>query len=246
LNIQTAATVVIQNVKAGQARLISEPEQLSKEYRFQQAFDLDNFIQKSYRVSIPATPRPFSATIFSQQARVCRCPSPDYEQVLRYIKTIFNRLGLNTECSIICLIYIERLKEQNSVCLTNRNWRPILLAVLLVASKVWDDISIWNVEFAELFPVFSLQDINLLEKRVLEALNYNLYISSTQYAKYYFALRTMRLRQKVSMQPQRLLSHLNTAPKYFVNQFKPIPGADPKVNRVMTAVEAEINQPLSL
>jgi hypothetical protein len=70
-------------------------------------------------------------------------------------------------------------------------WRPIVLAGLLLASKVWQDLSSWNVEFSEIYPQFSLQNINRLERLVVNHLKWDLYISSSLYAKYYFALRSL-------------------------------------------------------
>merc|ERR1719433_599013 len=61
-----------------------------------------------------------------------------------------------------------------------------------MASKMWDDLASWNIEFAELFPVFSLTEINALEVLFLKQLNYNLFISGSDYARYYFALRGLR------------------------------------------------------
>jgi hypothetical protein len=40
--------------------------------------------------------------------------------------------------------------------------------------------------------MFSLRQINRLEREFLGALQYNMYISSSLYARYYFTLRTMR------------------------------------------------------
>lgn len=62
---------------------------------------------------------------------------------------------------------------------------------LLMASKVWQDLSSWNVEFASVYPQFSVDAINRLELAFLKSIKWNLYISSSAYAKYYFALRSL-------------------------------------------------------
>lgn len=48
----------------------------------------------------------------------------------------------------------------------------------------------WNIEFAELFPILGLKEINDLEKLFLTKLDYQLFVSPSIYAKYYFALRS--------------------------------------------------------
>ncbi len=48
-----------------------------------------------------------------------------------------------------------------------------------MASKVWDDLSMWNVDFSHVYPSVDLQRVNTLELAMLDAL------------KYYFHLRSM-------------------------------------------------------
>lgn len=91
----------------------------------------------------------------------------------------------------MCLVYVERLMEMQGVELMPNNWRPIMLCGLLLASKVWQDLSTWNVEFASINPEFSLRSLNRLERMFLKCLRYNLYISGSVYARYYFALRSL-------------------------------------------------------
>lgn len=57
--------------------------------------------------------------------------------------------------------------------------------------QVWQDLATWNVEFAQAYPEYPLQAINNLERAFLGCLRYELYISTSVYAKYYFALRAL-------------------------------------------------------
>ena len=41
-----------------------------------------------------------------------------------------------------------------------RSWRPIVFASLLLASKVWHDVSYWNSDFSSICPMFNLRNIN--------------------------------------------------------------------------------------
>jgi hypothetical protein len=63
-----------------------------------------------------------------------------------------------------------------------------------MASKVWDDLSMWNVDFSQVYSNFDLARINALELAMLEALKYVIRVSASEYAKYYFLLRSMSLR----------------------------------------------------
>lgn len=81
--------------------------------------------------------------------------------------------------------------EQAKVPLMACTWRPIFMCGLLLASKVWQDLSSWNIEFAGVYPQYSLDSINRLELQFLRMVKWDLYISSSLYAKYYFALRSV-------------------------------------------------------
>ena len=74
-------------------------------------------------------------------------------------------------------VYVERLMEEAQVPLLASNWRPIVLCGLLLASKVWQDLSSWNVEFSTIFPQFTLVNINRLERTFLHHIHWDLYIS---------------------------------------------------------------------
>ena len=81
--------------------------------------------------------------------------------------------------------------ELGKVPLLACTWRPIFMCGLLLASKVWQDLSSWNIEFASVYPQYSLDAINRLEIQFLRMVKWDLYISSSLYAKYYFALRSL-------------------------------------------------------
>ena len=97
---------------------------------------------------------------------------------------------MEKECSIICLVYIERLIEKTGFSVTARNWKRILFITLVLANKVWDDESYENVNFANVFTIFSLREINAFEMTLLGLIDYNVGVKNSEYAKYYFILRT--------------------------------------------------------
>jgi hypothetical protein len=62
--------------------------------------------------------------------------------------------------------------------LTPRNLRPSVLCSLMLASKVWDDVSMWNVDFCEIYPKFPLYMINNWERHFLGALGFDVTVSA--------------------------------------------------------------------
>jgi hypothetical protein len=71
------------------------------------------------------------------------------------------------------------------------NWRPLILSSLLVAQKVWDDRYLSNDDFAYIYPFFVTKEINKLEQKFLDLIQYNVTVKASLYAKYYFELRSL-------------------------------------------------------
>ena len=121
-----------------------------------------------------------------------------YQTSLRHFLTALNfrkcsdvLTAYSPECCIICLIYINRLIAFTEMPLTPTNWRPLVLCSLLVAQKVWDDRYLQNSDFAFIYPFFVTEEINKLEKKFLELIQYNVTVKSHLYARYYFELRAL-------------------------------------------------------
>lgn len=130
---------------------------------------------------------------------------PTVDEIYGFVKTLFNKACLSSECSLVCLIYVERLMETAHVPLLAGNWKPVLLCGLLLASKVWQDLSSWNVEFSTVYPQYSLKSINRLELLFLGAIRWDMSISSSMYAKYYFALRSLTEKEDFRRRYNRVL-----------------------------------------
>ena len=118
---------------------------------------------------------------------------PSLQKVEEFFVNIFSKSQLEGECIIMALIYCERLvrKTKGRFCIRHDNWRSTLFACLVMASKVWDDLSMWNVDFSNILPTFTLQKINDLELKLLEELGFIIRVSAGEYAKYYFHLRSL-------------------------------------------------------
>ena len=62
---------------------------------------------------------------------------------------------MEKEVPILALVYIERLLINSGFGLTGRNWRKITLTSLIIASKIWDDESFENDNFAKAFSLYT-------------------------------------------------------------------------------------------
>ena len=153
---------------------------------------------------------------------------PTLYEIKAFYREFYQRSQMEHDTIIMSLIYVERLVKQTGGALAPNpyNWRSILFSCMILASKVWDDLSMWNIDFSNvsvaaassssssnnnttasmnpngggagndgnLLSAFSLQRINQLELAVLGNLHFRTAIPASEYAKYYFLIRTMLIR----------------------------------------------------
>ena len=117
-------------------------------------------------------------------------PSPS--AVADFMLNIFVRAQCSADCAIVCLIYIERLIVRTRLTMTPRNWRSLVATGMLLAGKVWDDLSMINVDFAvilEDLPNFNVNQINKWEFQFLKGMDYDVRVPASEYARRYFDMR---------------------------------------------------------
>ena len=138
-------------------------------------FEESAYLLPRYEVVFAKNPYSWIGFHFSVERARTVFGSPSLADVYDFLVKLFNKAHLSSECSIVCLIYVERLMDKGKVSLLRNNWRPILLCSMLLASKVWQDCASWyvvlltflfkiyyrNIEFSVIFPQFTLAAINL-------------------------------------------------------------------------------------
>ncbi|XP_005407920.1 PREDICTED: cyclin-Y-like protein 1 [Chinchilla lanigera] len=116
---------------------------------------------------------------------------PEQKCIYRFVSSIFNAAWLPAECAIVTLIYLERLLSYAEMDICPTNWRRIVLGAILLACKAWHDEAIWNIDFCQILKDITLEDMNELERYYLDLLEFNVNVSPSVYAKYYFDLRSL-------------------------------------------------------
>lgn len=173
-------------------------------------FSEDRFATPTYKVTMVRVPMARGGMVGGLKKVRQKHEIPSESEIYEFAHRLFKTVQLSSECSIVCLIYIERLMEVAKVPLLASTWRPIVMCGLLLASKVWQDLSSWNIEFATVYPQYSLDAIHRLELQFLRMVKWDLYISSTLYAKYYFALRALVSKQDFRQRYNRMVGGVDS------------------------------------
>lgn len=97
---------------------------------------------------------------------------------------------MEKEIPILCLIYIERFLTKSGLLMNYSNWKRLTLISLILASKIWDDDSLENIHFPQVMGDITLKEITSLEKVFLQIIDFDLVIKGSEYAKYYFILKS--------------------------------------------------------
>jgi hypothetical protein len=115
---------------------------------------------------------------------------PPVTIVEKYIRDIFKVGQLAPESLIMAVGYLERVSVNANFQLYAFNWRRIILANMILASKVWEDQAVWNVDFIDMFPSTTPYDLGQMEKKLLGLLQFDVSLKASQYAQIYFDLRS--------------------------------------------------------
>lgn len=116
---------------------------------------------------------------------------PNKWDIYDFLELVIRCLEVHAEVSVVTLVYLERFCGMSGVAFTPDNWQRLTITAMMLASKVWYDESYENIDFAERFDLYTLNEINTFERIFLKCVSYDMSVKTVQYAETYFFLRTL-------------------------------------------------------
>ena len=125
---------------------------------------------------------------------------PTADDIMDFIEALYNCVQFSPECCIICLMYIYRIIALTGLSLQETNWRPLIFVSLMVSQKIWDDNVLPNGDFSIIYPFFDNEQLNELEIKFMEIIQYNVYVTLSNYMTFYLNLRAL-VQNRIELKP---------------------------------------------
>eukprot|EP00615_Pteridomonas_danica_P006897 CAMPEP_0114344714 /NCGR_PEP_ID=MMETSP0101-20121206/11638_1 /TAXON_ID=38822 ORGANISM="Pteridomonas danica, Strain PT" /NCGR_SAMPLE_ID=MMETSP0101 /ASSEMBLY_ACC=CAM_ASM_000211 /LENGTH=217 /DNA_ID=CAMNT_0001480223 /DNA_START=76 /DNA_END=726 /DNA_ORIENTATION=- len=85
-------------------------------------FKEDNYVSPQFKMRFVRLPIGRPGAVYAMQHVTQTYARPSESDIYGFISVLFKQARLSSECSIVCLIYVERLMEKGSVPLTSETW----------------------------------------------------------------------------------------------------------------------------
>ena len=144
---------------------------------------------------------------------------PKFETVFEKIKRWATKAKMESEMPILSLIYVEKLMKKTGILINENNWERLVLITLCIASKIWDDDSLENEHFAKVLDEVTLKDISALETAFLNLIEYEVVVTSKQFAKYSFILNSLCNDEVVEIDSPKII---NKVKKHIFESERPL------------------------
>jgi len=143
----------------------------------------------------------FVAGLGAVLEKLCSLQAPDSGRLTRFdavraptisIQDYLTRLhlyfGCSAECFVLALVYVDRIVlTQPTFVVSHLNIHRIVLAATTIAAKFLDDVYYSNSYYGKVGGVRT-KELNLLEARLLEMLQWKINVTSQEYSQYWGAV----------------------------------------------------------
>jgi len=152
------------------------------------------------RPSCPSTPAltdnmepkslsPRAGRFHGASSQLCKSSCFDGERlpeidVKSYLTRIVNHVSCSKNCFLVAMIYLDRLIAKRDFVISVRNIHRLLIASVIVATKLFEDTIYNNVHYAYVGGI-PLPELNRLELELLILLDFDLHVTETVFDSYF-------------------------------------------------------------
>mmetsp|Transcript_109349 Transcript_109349/g.282704 ORF Transcript_109349/g.282704 Transcript_109349/m.282704 type:complete len:145 (-) Transcript_109349:297-731(-) len=112
------------------------------------------------------------------------CIRPPGVGIRDYLARIRKFFGCTLECYVMGLLYIDRLiKRHPNIAVSPLSSHRLLLCAMMLAAKFQDDVFYSNTFYAKVGGL-RVEELNNLEAKMVQLLDYRLYISPEEFELY--------------------------------------------------------------
>lgn len=192
--------LILRLVSAGDAVEISEAAE---------EFHEDGFLRRKWAIQPVFEPvSPIPLLVFQTVVARTEFPTPTVSEIHSFLKSLFFHLRLPKEVGVLAMVYIQRLISHGSE-LRACTWKPVLLSSLLVASKIWEDIHVQNIDFSDNLKSFTITGINKMERTLAKQLQWHFFVTPEEYSDTFYALKQRQRSEQQKMVFRRATSNLH-------------------------------------
>eukprot|EP01121_Diplochlamys_sp_Union-15-3_P010534 TRINITY_DN2966_c0_g1_i3.p1 TRINITY_DN2966_c0_g1~~TRINITY_DN2966_c0_g1_i3.p1 ORF type:complete len:233 (+),score=26.44 TRINITY_DN2966_c0_g1_i3:46-744(+) len=108
--------------------------------------------------------------------------------VKHYLECLFTVGYLSPSTGVVAFILLYRLIKPRGGYLHVTNWRPIVLISTIIASKIWEEESVWNTDYLEVCPKLTGEELTHLERIFLQCIDWKTLVSPDEYTHFFAKL----------------------------------------------------------
>lgn len=97
-------------------------------------------------------------------------------------------LNFGREEVVMVLVLILKLIKKDIIVFNNETWRNFVLIAELLTKKFFNDCQVSVQEICNIFPVLTRKDVAMMESKMLQLLDYKLYIAAKLFHQFLFEL----------------------------------------------------------
>jgi len=122
-----------------------------------------------------------------EDAKPSEIPSP--RSIFDFCYNIMIAEDVRADVMVLCVYFVERMVFRHGLLFGSMTWRRALFGLMLISTKYWEELSIWNSDFSGHVPRADVEELQSLEMALLKLLNFQVVVSGDIFTKYYYALR---------------------------------------------------------